>query len=53
MNRVYHMAALVSDKGDISPVCAKTVRKLNLAKELWTLRWEAVTCKKCLKRRQP
>lgn len=44
----YHMAALMSSKGDVSPLCAVKPRKLNLKRELWTLEKEAVTCKKCL-----
>lgn len=44
----YHMFNLVSDKGDVSPLCAKRPRKINLKKELWTLKSEAVTCKRCL-----
>lgn len=44
----YHMAALMSNKGDVSPLCGKKPRKLNLKKELWTLEEGAVTCKKCL-----
>ncbi len=48
-NRIYHMAHLFDSKGNVSPLCAKVPRKLNLKKhELWTIRWEAVTCKKCL-----
>jgi hypothetical protein len=46
--KIYHRAKLISVNGDISPLCAKIPRKLNLAKELWTIRDEAVTCPKCL-----
>mgnify|MGYP001560856239 CR=1 FL=1 len=43
----YHYAALVSHTGAISPLCAKVPRRLNLNRELWTLRKEAVTCERC------
>jgi len=46
----YHMAHLWSQKGDVSPLCADKPRKINLSRELWTIRPEAVTCKKCLAR---
>jgi len=46
--RKVHKAKLISDNGDVSPLCAKKPRKLNLAKESWTLRDEAVTCPNCL-----
>ena len=43
----YHLARLIGPKGEISPWCAKTPRKLNLKTELWTIRMDAVTCAKC------
>lgn len=46
--KIYHRAKLISNNGDVSPLCAKIPRKLDLAKELWTNRDEAVTCPKCL-----
>lgn len=42
------MAKLVSNRGDVSPLCADRPRKLNLERELWTFEAAAVTCKKCL-----
>ena len=47
--KIYHRAKLISVNGDVSPLCAKTPRKINLAKELWTNRDEAVTCPRCLR----
>ena len=47
--KIVHKAKLVSDKGDVSPLCAKKPRRINLAKESWTLRVNEVTCNKCLK----
>lgn len=44
----YHMARLVDEQGNVSPLCASTPRKLDLRRETWTNRPEAVTCKNCL-----
>ena len=46
--RVYHKAHLTDGKGGVSPLCAKRPRILHLGEELWTNRWEAITCPKCL-----
>lgn len=47
--RTYHKAHLVDDKGNVSPLCADKPKALNLKKhQLWTLRWELVTCRRCL-----
>lgn len=51
-NKVYHKVAFVRPDGAVSPLCAKKPRALNLRRELWTLRWEAVTCPRCLAKRQ-
>ena len=45
--RKVHMFHLVSDKGAVSPLCAKKPRKLNLKREGWTLTNRFVTCEKC------
>jgi hypothetical protein len=50
-NKPYHMAHLFSSGGDVSPLCAAKPRRLNLRRETWTIRWEAVTCPRCLKLR--
>jgi hypothetical protein len=42
-----HMLKLVSHDGDVSPLCAKTPRKIDLRLATWTIRKEAVTCAKC------
>lgn len=48
--KVYHLAKLFTAKGHVSPLCARRIpRKLNLKKETWTIRHEAVTCKTCLR----
>lgn len=48
--RVYHMAAKIATDGSgrVSPLCARRPRALSLKCEMWTLRWEAVTCRRCL-----
>lgn len=47
--KIVHKAKLVSNNGDVSPLCANRPRKINLTKESWILRNSAVTCPKCLK----
>lgn len=42
-----HLAKLIAPNGNVSPACATTPRMLNLKRETWTIREEAVTCKKC------
>ena len=46
--KIRHRAKLISTKGDVSPLCASFPKKINLKKESWTNRDEAVTCPKCL-----
>lgn len=46
--KIYHMGSLVNIKGDVSALCFKKPRAINLKKEGWVLRWIAVTCPKCL-----
>lgn len=46
--KIYHLAKQQDGQGRVSPLCADPPRALNLKRELWTLRPEAVTCKKCL-----
>ena len=49
MPKIYHKAKLVDGAGNVSLLCAKTPRKIDLSKELWATSDDAVTCKKCLK----
>ena len=48
-NKIYHKGHLVDKDGNVSPLCAKKPRKINLSKELWAFVDSSVTCKKCLK----
>ena len=43
-----HRATLIRSDGKVSPLCAKRPRVLNLARETWTNRDAAVTCRRCL-----
>lgn len=43
-----HLAKKIRPDGAVSPLCAMTPRVLNLKVSTWTLRNEAVTCRKCL-----
>ena len=45
----YHMLGGASPTGSASALCFKRPRAINLSVALWTFRWEAVTCKKCLR----
>src|SRR6267154_360032 len=44
-----HYAKLVRSDGAISPLCAKKPRALDLTESAWTIRKEAVTCKRCIR----
>lgn len=46
--KIRHMAKLINGKGQVSPLCAKKPKAINLAKESWTNRRDAVTCPKCI-----
>jgi hypothetical protein len=42
----YHRAHLMSERG-VSALCFGRPRVIDLSKACWTIRDEAVTCKKC------
>lgn len=48
-----HMAGKTRGDGAVSPRCAKVPRPIDLKRETWTLRPEAVTCPQCLALLQP
>lgn len=48
--RPLHLAAHVRRDGGVSPIRASSPRAINLRRGTWTLRREAVTCKRCLKK---
>ena len=45
--KIYHRADKVNRNGGVSALCFAKPRAINLTRALWTLRDEAVTCKKC------
>jgi hypothetical protein len=49
MSRKVHRADLINSHGSISALCFKKPHPINMMKESWTNRDEAVTCKACLK----
>ena len=46
-SRPVHRAAKINGDGNVSPLCAKTPRAINLRMATWTLRDDAVTCPRC------
>lgn len=46
-HKKYHKAALMREDGRVSALCFRRPRAINLARALWTLQDEAVTCRKC------
>lgn len=51
VTRLVHKAKGVNDSGDVSSICRPT-RPINMARATWSLRWEVVTCKRCLAKRE-
>ena len=47
MSKPIHMAKHIRGNGDVSPLCAETPKAIDLSKESWTNRIEAVTCSEC------
>ena len=48
LQRAYHRAHLIDSNGHCSALCYQRPRLIDLRKALWTIRDEAVTCRKCL-----
>lgn len=49
--KVYHFAAKFAANGDVSALCYKTPKRINLERgQSWTNRPEAVTCSRCRRR---
>ena len=49
MSKTYHFADKVNSHGEVSALCFKTFRAINLKLASWTLRRTDVTCRKCRK----
>lgn len=47
--KVYHKAAKINARGDVSALCFSTPHAINLAKASWVLEDKRVTCPKCKK----
>lgn len=45
--KIYHMAAKINEAGNVSALCYARPRAIDLRKASWTIRPEAVTCRKC------
>lgn len=46
--KTVHLASKIDQHGNVSALCFKRPRKINLSKETWTIRNEAVTCGDCI-----
>lgn len=46
--KTVHLASKIDQHGNVSALCFKRPRKIDLSKEIWTLRIEAATCKGCI-----
>lgn len=51
MTRLAHKATGADERG-VFPVC-RPARPINMARATWSLRWEVVTCKRCLAKKVP
>jgi len=47
--KIVHRAKLISPDGDVSPLCAKKPKPIDLSRAIWTIIDEAVTCPRCRK----
>lgn len=47
--KTYHKAHLWTEAGQVSALCFRRPRAIDLSRELWTTDDSAVTCPKCLK----
>ena len=47
--KVIHMASKLGPNGQVSALCSRVPRAINLAVATWTIRPPAVTCAKCIK----
>lgn len=44
---LYHRAHLVTEMGEVSALCFKWPKPIDLTRARWTIRPEAVTCPRC------
>ena len=46
--RIIHRAQFIADDGGVSALCFSSPRAINLRVASWTIRSEAVTCRRCI-----
>ena len=46
-SKIYHYAAKINAEGGVSALCFVTPRAIDLSRASWTIRENAVTCRKC------
>jgi hypothetical protein len=46
--KIIHRASLVNSRGEVSALCFKRPKAINLKQSSWSNRDEGVTCKKCI-----
>lgn len=46
--KVIHKAALINEDGEVSALCYKRPRRIDLRRSTWTIRDHAVTCENCI-----
>ena len=47
--KTYHYPKMMSQNSDVSPLCAKIPKALNLTTDSWTWDKTAITCSKCIR----
>lgn len=49
MSKIYHRAKYLNAEGQVSALCYKRKRPIDLTRESWALTDKGVNCPKCLK----
>jgi hypothetical protein len=50
MSKLYHIAQLISDNGDVSTYCYKRAHPIDLKNASWVLEYNRSNCSKCKKK---
>ena len=45
--KTYHFADKIDEDGNVSALCFKAPKAIDLGRASWTIRAEAVTCRRC------
>ncbi len=48
MQRIRHYPKLINPEGEVTPLCAKKPKPIDMTKASWTFQKGGVTCRKCL-----